>query len=518
MSADSTTSSFSTHAKSGGAAQFSRSSATGIVIFGASGDLTKKKLIPALYNLFRDNLLPDKFFVVGASRTKMTHLEFQNNLKPAVAQNSRTSIDEEVWKRFSEHLFYVSLDATKPEDYENLKQFVQSLEGETRHNYLFYLSAAPEFFDVIGANLKASGLVQKPAPDQRRAAVIFEKPFGHDLASARELNASLRKSIAEKQIYRIDHYLGKETVQNILVFRFANGIFEPLWNYRYIDNIQISVCEDIGVGKRAGYFDKSGILRDIVQNHLLQVLALLCIEPPISLSDPTSIRDEKVKVIKSLRPLSIEDVYTRTIRGQYSSGTVNGENVPGYLQEPGVAADSATETFVAMRLEIDNWRWFGVPIYVRAGKRLPKRVTEVTIYFKRGPDSMFHGLQAQDVEQNTLTIRIQPNEGISIRVNSKPPGTKLMTRPVELDFSYGDFFEGPSPEAYERLILDAMKGDSTLFIRDDEIEAAWAFLEPVFDAWKSSEPPPLLNYEPGSWGPDVSDKIMISPSHKWHNI
>lgn len=501
---------------------FTKPPATGIVIFGASGDLTKKKLIPAIYNLFRDRLLPEKFFVVGASRTKMSHAEFHANLKPALQQNSRTALDEQVWTEFVKHVYYISVDATKPEDYGQLKKFVEELEGSERHNYLFYLSAAPEFFGVISSNLKASSLVISPTPGERRSAVIVEKPFGHDLDSARTLNVQLRQSLAEEQIFRIDHYLGKETVQNILVFRFANGIFEPLWNYRYIDNIQISVCEDIGVGKRAGYFDNAGIMRDIVQNHLLQVLALLCIEPPISLRDPTSIRDEKVKVIRSLRPLSSEDVYTQVIRGQYSAGTMTSEKggsekVPGYLQEPGVAPNSATETFVALRLEIDNWRWSGVPIYVRAGKRMPKRVTEVTIFFKRGPESMFQGVQSQ-VEQNTLTIRIQPNEGISICVNSKPPGTKLQTKPVNLDFSYGDVFEGPSPEAYERLLLDAMKGDSTLFIRDDEIEAAWAFLEPVFEAWRSAEPPALYPYAPGSAGPDVANKIMISPMHKWHGI
>jgi glucose-6-phosphate 1-dehydrogenase len=348
--------------------------------------------------------------------------------------------------------------------------------------------------------------------------VVVEKPFGHDTESARELNHVIRQSLAEEQIYRIDHYLGKETVQNILVFRFANGIFEPLWNRKYVDHIQISVCEDIGIGNRAAYFDKSGILRDIVQNHVLQMLALLCIEPPISLSDANSIRDEKAKVLRSIKRMSPEQVLTNTVRAQYTRGFVNGEEVPGYREEKDVSSNSTTDTYVGLKLEIDNWRWSGVPIYIRAGKRLPKRITEITIFFNKAPDSLFKGRQVGELEHNVLSIQVQPKEGMSLRISSKPPGPRMRVRPVEMDFTYDNSFGVASPEAYERLLLDVMKGDPTLFTRADEIEESWDLLAPVFNAWDSSDAPPVHEYAAGTWGPTAAVDLLKISGHKWRSL
>jgi glucose-6-phosphate 1-dehydrogenase len=328
----------------------------------------------------------------------------------------------------------------------------------------------------------------------------------------------LRQSLAEEQIYRIDHYLGKETVQNILVFRFANGIFEPLWNRKYVDHIQISVCEDIGIGNRAAYFDKNGILRDIVQNHVLQMLALLCIEPPISLSDADSIRDEKAKVLRSIKRMSPDEVRRSTVRAQYTKGVVSGENVTGYREESGVSAGSSTDTFVALQLEIDNWRWSGVPIYIRAGKRLPKRITEITIFFNKAPDSLFKGRQVGELEHNVLSIQVQPKEGMSLRISSKPPGPRMRVRPVEMDFTYDSSFGIASPEAYERLLLDVMKGDPTLFTRNDEIEESWDLLAPIFNVWDSKDAPPVFQYTAGSWGPSEADALLAKQGHKWRSL
>jgi glucose-6-phosphate 1-dehydrogenase len=347
---------------------------------------------------------------------------------------------------------------------------------------------------------------------------VVEKPFGHDAQSARELNAHLRKSLAEEQIYRIDHYLGKETVQNILVFRFANGIFEPLWNRKYIDHIQISVCEDIGIGNRAAYFDQNGILRDIVQNHVLQMLSLLCIEPPISLSDANGIRDEKAKVLRSIKRMSPDEVRRNTVRAQYAPGIIGGQRVCSYLEEKGVAPDSQTDTYVALKVEIDNWRWSGVPIYIRAGKRLTKRVTEIKVFFNKAPDSLFKGRQISGLERNVLTIQVQPKEGMSLRISSKQPGPRFKVRPVEMDFTYDSSFGVASPEAYERLLLDVMKGDPTLFTRDDEIEESWDLLAPIFDVWNGPNPPPVCTYEAGSRGPAAADDLLARTGDAWSEL
>lgn len=490
---------------------------TALIIFGASGDLTNRKLVPALINLAKDNYLPEIFYVIGVSRTKYTNEEFRKNLLESVKKFSRREIEDEVWNNFLQKTFYLSVDGTKPETFLELKKFLDSLQKKHNDslNYLYYLSVAPQFFGPITDNLRICGLIEPADNKLRTTRIVVEKPFGSDGESAKLLNSVLRENFAESQIFRIDHYLGKETVQNILVFRFANGIFEPLWNSKYIDNIQITVSEDIGVGGRGDYFDANGITRDIVQNHLLQMLALTCIEPPISLSDPKSIRDEKVKVLRSIRRLTVEDVANVTTRGQYIRGVMNGEQSISYREEKGVKPNSTTETAVAMKLNIDNWRWSGVPIYIRVGKRFPQRLTEIAIMFKRAPEQIFAGRQVSDLDQNVLTIRVQPKEGISLTVNSKPPGPKLRVRKVEMDFSYSDSFDTPSPEAYERLLLDAMKGDATLFIRDDEIEHSWDLLEPIFKAWATPGAVPLEFYESGSWGPESFNKLLQRENRNW---
>ncbi|MFM1848364.1 MAG: hypothetical protein RL417_1838 [Pseudomonadota bacterium] len=506
-----------------------RPPATALVIFGATGDLTQRKLIPALYNLAHDNYLPSGFVVIGSARTPLTDEQFRAQLGEAVRKHSRRTVDEKVWAEFSKNIFYQPVNGTSREDFVKLKSRLESLcedRGET-YNYLYYLAMAPKFFGEIASNLRTVGLIEEPGSGARSTSLIIEKPFGHDLTSARELNGVLRANCAEEQIYRIDHYLGKETVQNILVFRFANSIFEPLWNHNYIEHIQISFCEDIGVGSRAGYFDQSGILRDIVQNHLLQILALLCIEPPLSLSDADSIRNEKVKVLSAIRRFREEEVVSNCVRAQYVKGAVNGESVRGYLEEDGVGASSHTETFAALKLEIDNWRWAGVPIYLRAGKRLPKRVTEIAITFKRPPGSLFKGRQVGELEQNVLSIQVQPNEGMQLKISSKPPGPRLRVRPVVMDFAYTDSFGIASPDAYERLLLDAMKGDATLFTRDDEIEQAWDLLAPVLNVW--GEPAhangaglitgaPVYTYEAGSWGPQAAAGLLKPLHHRWRRL
>lgn len=497
-----------------------RPPATALVIFGATGDLTHRKLVPALYNLAADGYLPEDFVVIGSARTPLSDQEFRDKMRESVKKFSRRPLTDEVWERFSKNLFYQSVNGTHLEDFAALKDRLEGLSTERKKNfnYCYYLAMAPQFFGDIASNLHKAGLVEPLKKGKRSTILVIEKPFGHDLASAQELNKVLRQSFAEEQIFRIDHYLGKETVQNILVFRFANGIFEPLWNHKYIDHIQISCAEDIGVGSRAAYFDESGILRDIVQNHILQVLSLLCIEPPISLMDADSIRNEKVKVLRSIKRMTPAEVATRTVRAQYQAGTVGNETVPGYLEEKGVAAGSSTDTFVALRLEIDNWRWTGVPIYLRAGKRLPKRITEITVAFKQAPSSLFRGRDEVKVEQNVLTIQVQPKEGISLNISSKPPGPSLDVKSVDMDFTYDDSFGVASPEAYERLLLDAMKVDATLFIRNDEIEEAWDLLAPILDAWKSSTPPPVCRYDAGTWGPPEAADLLKPNNHQWRRL
>jgi glucose-6-phosphate 1-dehydrogenase len=497
-----------------------RPPATVLVIFGASGDLTSRKLIPALCNLAEDNYLPSNFIVIGSSRSKLSDDDFRARVYEGVKKHSRRPISPAVWEAFAQNLHYQPCNGEVLSDFELLKARIEGLCAEQgqQFNYVYYLAMDPQFFGPIASNLKQIGLIEEYGKASRSTSVVVEKPFGHDLESARQLNAVLRQSLAEEQIYRIDHYLGKETVQNILVFRFANGIFEPLWNRKYVDHIQISVCEDIGIGNRAAYFDKNGILRDIVQNHVLQMLALLCIEPPISLSDADSIRDEKAKVLRSIKRMSPDEVRRSTVRAQYTKGVVSGENVTGYREESGVSAGSSTDTFVALQLEIDNWRWSGVPIYIRAGKRLPKRITEITIFFNKAPDSLFKGRQVGELEHNVLSIQVQPKEGMSLRISSKPPGPRMRVRPVEMDFTYDSSFGIASPEAYERLLLDVMKGDPTLFTRNDEIEESWDLLAPIFNVWDSKDAPPVFQYTAGSWGPSEADALLAKQGHKWRSL
>ncbi|MCB0311212.1 MAG: glucose-6-phosphate dehydrogenase [Bdellovibrionales bacterium] len=497
-----------------------RPPATALVIFGATGDLTRRKLIPALYNLAHDGYLPPEFVVVGAARTQQSDQEFRDKLFNDVKQFSRREVRADLWESFAQRLHYQSLNGNDLKDFCLLKERLEALTagGSGTYNYLYYLATSPNFFGPIAANLKAADLVFPMQPGHSRSSLIVEKPFGENLTSARELNQVLRENFSEQQIFRIDHYLGKETVQNILVFRFANGLFESIWNRKYIEQIQISVCESIGVGSRAGYFDSSGITRDIVQNHLLQMLSLLCIDPPISLKDADSIRDEKVKVLRSIQRVSPELVRDRSVRAQYTKGYISGDPVCGYLEEDGIASSSSTESFVAMQFEIDNWRWAGVPIYVRAGKRLPKRVTEITIFFHKPPAALFRGHHIKELEPNVLAIQVQPNEGISLRINSKPPGPRMEVKPVEMDFSYGTSFGVSSADAYERLLLDAMKGDATLFTRDDEIEEAWDLLAPFLDAWNGDNAPPVYRYEAGSWGPIESELLLAKNGHRWRQL
>ncbi len=493
-----------------------------VVIFGATGDLTHRKLVPALYNLAVDGLLPTHFTTIGVARRNIPEKEFRETLLSDIKKFSRRKeINDTIWDELSNHTFYVQCPFDDPESYKKLKNKLDSIQKEsnTKANKLFYLATAPEYFDVISKNLAAAGLLEET--HESKARVIVEKPFGHDLQSAKELNDSLLNSMREDQIFRIDHYLGKETVQNILVFRFSNGFFEPIWNHKYIDHIEISVCESIGVGSRAGYFDSSGIMRDIIQNHALQLLCLVALEPPVAF-EANAVRDEKVKVLKSIRRIPPERVSSRVIRARYQSGAIDGEEVPGYLAEQGVDPSSSTETYVAMQLAIDNWRWAGVPFFIRSGKRLAKRVTEISIHFKDVPHLLFRDHDTRNWSSNVLSFRIQPDEGITFKISAKPPGPKVQVQSVNMDFSYGSSFGVETPEAYERLLLDAMRGDATLFTRNDEIEQAWDLLENIFAAWRGTgnvQPPPVYGYEAGSWGPSAADELLIkSVSHPWRRL
>jgi glucose-6-phosphate 1-dehydrogenase len=489
-----------------------------VVIFGASGDLTKRKLVPALYNLAIDGFFVSPSSIVGVARRPLPDEEFRGLLLDGLNQFSRRRpVDEAMWARVGGNLHYVSADFTNPNDYKKLRADLEAIEKRngTPPNRLFYLAIPPEHIADVVENLSKCGLIRKePSPWSR---VIVEKPFGVDLRSARELNARLRAVAGEGQIYRIDHYLGKETVQNLLVFRFANGIFEPIWNQNYIDHVQITVAETVGVESRAGYFDKAGIVRDIIQNHVMQLLTLVAMEPPVAL-DADAVRDEKVKVLRALHPIRAEEVSDLAVRAQYSAGTIAGKPVPGYREEPGVAKDSTTETYAAFRCFVDNWRWSGVPFFLRAGKRLARRATEIAIQFKAPPHLLFKNPGAARPEPNVLTLRIQPDEGISIRFTSKVPGPKPIMQPVRMDFLYGTSFGIEPPEAYERLLLDAMTGDSTLFTRADEVEAAWAFTTPILEGWQALGAAGLDNYPSGALGPHSGDELLGREGRRWRRV
>ncbi|MGH8094874.1 MAG: glucose-6-phosphate dehydrogenase [Chthoniobacterales bacterium] len=488
-----------------------------VVIFGATGDLTHRKLVPALYNIAADGELPPAVAVIGFARRPKTDDQFRQEMEEATRQFSRQTVRDEIWDGFAKSLFYHQSEFGDEEGYKKLAERLDRLDqtSGTRGNRLYYFAASPEQFETIVDHLKKAGL--NKAREGSWARVILEKPFGTDLKSARHLNRVVQSSFAEDQTYRIDHFLGKETAQNILVLRFANAIFEPLWNTRYIDHVQITAAETLGVENRAGYYEGAGALRDMVQNHLLQLLCLVGMEPPTDLG-ADSIRDEKVKVVRSLRRLKAEEVRTEIVRGQYVAGAINGKPVPAYHEEKGVDPQSQTETYVALRMLVDNWRWAHVPIYVRVGKRLPKSGTEISVHFKKAPQVLFNR-ESQAIEQNVLVIRIQPDEGISLRMQAKVPGTSFRIESVKMDFHYGTSFGKASPEAYERLLLDAMAGDATLFARRDEVEQAWAFIDPIEEAWAvKDDPPKLCTYPAGSWGPAEADELLARDGHSWRRL
>jgi glucose-6-phosphate 1-dehydrogenase len=487
-----------------------------IVIFGATGDLTHRKLIPALYNLSADGELPPTVTVVGFARRPKTDEEFRKELSETTKQFSRQEVRDDIWKTFAQSVFYHQSEFQDEAGYQSLAKRLDQIDQDrgTRGNRLFYFAAGPEQFETILKNLKAAGL--NKAKEGSWARVIIEKPFGRDLASAEELNRVVSNSFSEDQTYRIDHFLGKETAQNILVLRFANAIFEPIWNARYIDHIQITAAETLGVEGRAGYYETAGALRDMVQNHLLQLLCLVAMEAPTDLS-ADSIRDEKVKVVRSLRRYRPEDVTQWVVRSQYTAGAINAEAVRAYREEDRVDPKSEIETYVTLRLLLDTWRWSEVPIYLRVGKRLPKSATEISVHFKKAPMVLFNR-DSMEHDQNVLVIRIQPDEGISLRMMAKIPGTSLRIEPVKMDFHYGTSFGKASPEAYERLLLDAMSGDATLFARRDEVEEAWAFIDTIENAWAGENPPPLTFYPAGSWGPEEADELLARDGRAWRRL
>jgi glucose-6-phosphate 1-dehydrogenase len=488
-----------------------------IVIFGATGDLTHRKLIPALYNLAADGELPPAVAIIGFARRPKSDDDFRKEMEEAVRKFSRQAVRDEIWKTFSQSLFYHQSEFGDEAGYKSLGERLEKIDNErgTRGNRLFYFAAGPDQFETILKNLKADGLNR--AKEGSWARVIIEKPFGTDLASARELNRIVNDAFDESQTYRIDHFLGKETAQNILVLRFANAIFEPLWNTRYIDHLEITAAETLGVEARAGYYEKAGALRDMVQNHLLQLLCLVAMEAPTDLR-ADSIRDEKVKVVRALRRIIGPEVAKSVLRAQYTEGAIGGQPVPGYRQEKGVDPKSMTETYVALRINIDNWRWADVPVYMRVGKRLPKSATEISVHFKKAPAVLFNK-ETVKIDQNVLVIRIQPDEGISLRMLAKIPGTSLRIEPVKMNFHYGTSFGKASPEAYERLLLDAMSGDATLFARRDEVEEAWTFIDPIEEAWHAkNDAPELYFYPAGSWGPEAADDLLARDGHAWRRL
>jgi len=492
-----------------------------MVIFGASGDLAHRMLLPALYNLALDRRLPPRFVVVGFARSDWSEKEFRRQALESVKEFSRRPVDPAVWESFANGLTYVAGEYHDPESHRRLASTLQRLEQKagTGGNHLYYLAVPPSSYPLIIEQLGHHGIVGAHEQGPGWSRVIVEKPFGSDLESARALNQQLHSVFKEEQVYRIDHYLGKETVQNILVFRFANGIFEPIWNRRYVDHVQIAVAESVGVERRGSYYEEAGALRDMVQNHMMQLLSLVAMEPPIAF-DARSVRDEKVKVLHAARRIRGAEVASYTARGQYGPGWVAGQEVPGYRQEPEVPPHSLTETFVALKLYIDNWRWADVPFYLRTGKRLPKRSTEVAIHFKRAPHLLFRNIvDVPSMEPNILTMRIQPNEGISLKFHAKAPGSPIRIRPVNMDFLYGASFLVDAPSAYETLLLDALRGDSTLFTRSDEVEAAWAIMTDIQEGWNRQRPTPAFpDYEAGTWGPEEADRLMERDGRQWRRL
>ena len=489
-----------------------------IVIFGASGDLTIRKLIPALYHLFSGKQLPNPVRIIGFARREKSNDAWRAELRAGVEAFSRTKrVDAATWDAFAACVFYCQGEFGDKKAYLNLRDLLSSFGHEgLRNNLLFYLSTSPSQFAEVTEHLAGAELLRRDSEGPGWQRLVVEKPFGHDLDSARGLNAELTRFAHEQQIYRIDHYLGKETVQNILMFRFSNSIFEQLWNRQAVDHVQITVSERIGVGSRGGYYEEAGAMRDMLQNHLLQVMALIGMEPPVSL-EAESIRDEKVKLLKSIRRLDPTQVETHVVRGQYTEGEVDGQSRVAYRQEAKVRPGSSVETFVAARFLVDNWRWSGVPFYLRTGKNLPLSASEVRIQFRPTPNVLFAAQCGPKLDANAITLRLQPNEGITLRFNGKIPGTSLQIRPVRMHFSYDAEFGAYTPEAYERLLLEALEGDATLFIRRDEVEAAWSIVDPIRAGWASRPLTDQELYPAGTWGPVGSDQLLSVRAHQWRN-
>jgi glucose-6-phosphate 1-dehydrogenase len=486
---------------------------TTLVIFGATGDLARRKLLPAIYNLAHEGALPERFNLIGVSRREQSDDDFRDFARESIKEFSRREADDTVLSGLLERLSYIGFSFDDQEGYGKLAKALDALESEGHPlNRAFYLSTAPEFFGVITTALKEAKLNYRREADVR---VVIEKPFGTDLESARELQKTVSSAFREQQVYRIDHYLGKETVQNVMAFRFANYMFEPVWNRNFIDHIQITAAEDIGIGTRAGYYDQAGALRDLVQNHMLQLLTLVCMEPP-STFEADKVRDEKVKVLEAITPPTPEEVAQSTVRAQYTAGVSGGEDAKGYLEEDDVPDDSQTETYAALRLEVHNWRWAGVPIVLRTGKRLARKVTEIAVELKPVPHLAFQSHGSVGVQPNQLILTMQPNEGVSLSLGAKIPGSRMRIRPVNMEFLYGTAFMSQSPEAYERLILDAMRGEATLFTRNDEVDAQWSIIDPILKAWHEGSPP-MATYEAGSAGPPEADELIGDGRH-WRGL
>ncbi|MBN2348815.1 MAG: glucose-6-phosphate dehydrogenase [Bacteroidales bacterium] len=484
-----------------------------LVIFGASGDLTKRKLIPALYELHRQNLLPENYAILGVGRTQLDDSTFRQKMTGSICEEKKVDEDK-LLQNFCDKLFYISIETSKKEEYKKLKTKLQELhkDPDKNPNYIFYLATPPSLYESIAQSLHFFGLSSEENGSWKR--LIVEKPFGYDLASARELNINLLSYFSENQLYRIDHYLGKETVQNVMVTRFSNGIFEPLWNRNYIHHVEITSAESIGVESRGGYYDGSGALRDMVQNHLLHLVALVAMEPATEINS-TAIRNETLKVFQSLRSYNSNNLEDYVIRGQYVASNVRGEHLKAYRDEPGVNQNSRTETYLALKLYIDNWRWGGVPFYIRTGKRLPTRVTEIVIHFKPTPHKLFNLNEENFNTDNQLIIRIQPDEGILLKFGMKVPGAGYHVQDVSMDFHYSDLSDVHVPEAYQRLLLDCMLGDSTLYARGDAVEEAWKFVDPILKLWKENPEIQVYGYPAGTWGPKIADDLIEGDNLTW---